>query len=61
MAQDHWIQGAISHPGQLHRDLGVPQGQTIPALAIQRALSGDYGPAVEKRAELARTLGKMHG
>jgi hypothetical protein len=55
-----WIAGAIKHPGQLHRDLHVPQGQKIPAEALQRALSGSMGPTVKKRAQLARTLGKMH-
>ena len=25
-----WIAGAIKRPGQLHRDLGIPQGQKIP-------------------------------
>jgi len=61
MGTANWIQGAIKRPGQLHRDLGVPQGQRIPQIAIQRALSGDLGPEVEKRAQLARTLGKMNG
>lgn len=55
----HWISGAIKRPGQLHRDLGVPQDQKIPVAALQRALSGAYGPAVKKRAQLARTLKKM--
>jgi len=28
MAKKKWISGAIKRPGQLHRDLGVPQGHT---------------------------------
>ncbi len=32
-----WIQGAISSPGQLHRDLGVPQGEKIPAKKLAAA------------------------
>lgn len=56
----HWIAGAIKHPGQLHRDLGIPQGQTIPKRALAKALSGSMGPTVQKRAQLAKTLGKMH-
>ena len=24
---DHWIQGAVKHPGALHRELGVPEGK----------------------------------
>jgi len=55
-----WIQGAIKRPGQLHRDLGIPQGQKIPAEALQRALSGQYGEKVAQRARLARTLKRMH-
>lgn len=55
----HWIAGAIKHPGALHRDLGVPQGQKIPQKALKRALSGELGPKVAARARLARTLGKM--
>ena len=25
-----WIQGAIKHPGALHKELGVPKGKPIP-------------------------------
>ena len=32
-----WVQSAIKKPGQLHRDLGVPQGQKIPVEQIKRA------------------------
>lgn len=32
-----WIQNAVSKPGQLHRDLGVPQDQKIPAAQLQAA------------------------
>jgi hypothetical protein len=54
-----WIEGAIKRPGQLHRDLGVPEGRTIPARALQAALSGEYGAATQRRAQLARTLKKL--
>lgn len=53
----NWIKGAIKHPGALHADLGVPQGQKIPAGKIAAAAkrSGKVG----QRARLARTLKKM--
>jgi hypothetical protein len=54
----HWIAGAIKRPGQLHRDLGVPQGEKIPAAKINAAAkqSGKVG----QRARLAKTLKGMH-
>jgi hypothetical protein len=61
MAEKHWIQGAIKRPGQLHRDLGIPQGKTIPQKALARALSGEMGKAVQRRAQLAKTLKGMNG
>jgi len=54
-----WIQSAIKKPGQLHRDLGVPQGQKIPARKLAAAKRGEYGAAVQKRANLAGTLKKV--
>jgi hypothetical protein len=54
-----WIQSAIKRPGQLHRDLGVPQGQKIPPRKMAAAKRGEYGAAVQKRANLATTLRKM--
>ena len=32
-----WIKGAIKHPGALHRDLGIPQGQKIPQRKLKQA------------------------
>lgn len=55
-----WIQKAIKHPGALHRDLGVPQGQKIPAGKLAKAASGSMGKTVQKRANLAKTLKGMH-
>lgn len=53
-----WIQKAIKHPGALHKSLGVPMGQKIPAKKLAKAAgaSGTLG----KQARLAQTLGKMH-
>lgn len=39
--------------GALHRQLGVPAGQPIPAAKKRAALRGDYGPLAEKRANFA--------
>lgn len=54
----NWIAGAIKRPGQLHRDLGVPQGKRIPLAAIHAAakLKGKVG----QRARLALTLRSFH-
>lgn len=61
MAGANWIKGAIKHPGALHRDLGVPQGKKIPAKKMAAARAGKYGKTTERRAELAKTLGKLRG
>jgi len=50
----NFIQKAIKKPGQLHRDLGVPQGQKIPAGKIAAAAKG--GGKVAQRARFAQTL-----
>ena len=53
----NWIAEAISKPGQLHKDLGVPEGQKIPAAKLNAAAkqSGKVG----QRARLAKTLKKL--
>jgi hypothetical protein len=48
------ISKAIKRPGQLHRDLGVPQGKTIPKAKIKAAAAS--GGAVGRRARFAETL-----
>lgn len=55
----HWIAGAIKHPGALHRELGVPQGQKIPAKKLQAA-ANSKNPTEAKRARLAKTLASFH-
>ena len=55
---DHWIQGAIKHPGALHRELGVPEGQNIPAKKLNAAAHSD-NETLRKRALLAKTLKRM--
>jgi hypothetical protein len=53
----NFIQKAIKKPGQLHKDLGVPQGKKIPAgkLAAAAKKPGKVG----QRARFAETLKKM--
>lgn len=49
-----WIQGAIKHPGALHKTLKVPAGKKIPHAALVAAAHrpGKTG----QRARLAITL-----
>lgn len=54
----NWIKGAIKRPGQLHRDLGVPQGEKIPESKLDAAAK--RGGKVGQRARLAKTLKAMH-
>ena len=54
-----WIAGAIKHPGALHKALGVPQGQKIPA-AKMRAAFHSHNPRIRKMAQLAKTLKSFH-
>ena len=56
MSKD-WIKGAIKHPGALHKELGVPTGEKIPAKKLDKAAKA--GGTLGKRARLAETLGKM--
>lgn len=55
----NWIKGAIKHPGALHRELGVPQGEPIPAKKMNQAMHSS-NPTEKKRAILARTLRGLH-
>jgi hypothetical protein len=54
----HWIQGAIKHPGALHKELGVPEGKKIPKSKLEHAASA--GGKLGQRARLAETLSHMH-
>lgn len=53
-----WIQGAIKHPGALHKSLGVPKGKTIPAGKLAKAAKADG--TLGRRARLAETLKGMN-
>lgn len=58
IAAKHWIAGAIKHPGALHKEMGVPQGQKIPKKKLDAAAA--KGGKIGKRARLAETLRGFH-
>ena len=49
-----WIKGAVKKPGELHRDLGVPQGQKIPEAKLDAA--AEKPGKVGERARLAKAF-----
>lgn len=53
-AKGGWIKDAISKPGALHAQLGVPAGEKIPAKKLAKAAQA--GGKLGKRARLAETL-----
>jgi hypothetical protein len=53
-AEEKWIQKAVKKPGQLHKDLGVPQGEKIPQSKLKAA--AEKSGKVGQRARLALTL-----
>ena len=55
---EKWIQKAIKHPGALHKQLGVPAGQKIPAKKLAKAAKA--GGKLGQRARLAETLSTFH-
>ena len=57
---EKWMQGAVKHPGALHRDLGVPQGEKIPAKKLAAA-AHSKNPTIRKRAALAKTFKRFGG
>jgi len=48
-------------PGGLHKSLGVPQGQPIPAAKMAAALAGKAGPKAKSQALFARNVLKGGG
>lgn len=44
--------------GALHKELGVKQGEKIPASKLKKAEKSE-SPTLKKRAVLAETLGKL--
>ena len=59
MAKKKWIQGAIKHPGALHKALDVPQGQKIPLKKLKKA-EHSFNPKIARQAHLAATLKSFH-
>jgi hypothetical protein len=55
-ANPNFIKGAIKHPGALHSQLGVAQGEKIPQAKLDAAAAGAYGKLAKKRADFAKTL-----
>lgn len=58
MKPKNWIKGAIKHPGKLHRELGVPEDEKIPAKKMAKAAKSK-SPTIRKEVALAKTLGKL--
>ena len=56
-AKKNWIKGAIKHPGALHEQLGVPQGEPIPPKKL--AAAAEKGGKLGARARLAQTMGRV--
>jgi hypothetical protein len=56
---EKWIQGAIKHPGALHKELHVKEGEKIPEKKLMKA-EHSSNPKLAKRAKLAETLKHMH-
>lgn len=57
MAKKNFIQGAIKHPGALHREMGIPQGKKIPYDKLAKA--AHEGGKIGQRARFAMTLRKI--
>ncbi len=55
---EKWIQKAIKHPGKLHRELGVPEGEKIPQKKLDKAAKSK-SPTIRKEVALAKTLKKL--
>lgn len=55
---EKFIKKAIKHPGALHRELGVPQGEKIPAKKMAKAAKSK-SPKIRRQVALAKTLERM--
>lgn len=51
-----WMQGAVKHPGGLHKALHVPMGKKIPLNKIDHAAK--EGGKLGRMANLAKTFEK---
>jgi hypothetical protein len=52
--EKHWIKNATKNKGALHKRLGVPKGEKIPAKKLKKAEKA--GGKLGKEARLAETL-----
>jgi hypothetical protein len=63
MAKHKWVKSADFHPGgskgKLHRELGIPEGQKIPASRLAAAVRSD-DPEIRADAVRARTMKSWH-
>lgn len=56
-----WMQKAFAKKkGSLHRALGVPQRQAIPAGKLEEAKEGEYGMSVKKKANPVVTAKRIN-
>lgn len=55
--KDHWMQGAVKHPGALHKALNVSPDKKLPMQKLLKA-SHSPNPLLKKRATLAMTFRK---
>lgn len=57
-AVDHWAKQAFkpSHKGRLHRALGVPVGEKIPAAKMRAALAGKHGSKARAMTQAAHNI-----
>jgi len=58
MAGKDWIKSATKNKGGLHKSLGVPAGEKIPAKKLA-AGAKSKNPKIRKQVALAKTLKKM--
>ncbi len=58
MADKNWMDSAVSHPGALHRALGISTSKKIPAEKLAAALKSK-NPKIRKMAQLAKTFAKF--
>ena len=56
---EQWIAKATKKKGALHRKLGIPEGEKIPAKKLAKAAKSK-SPTVRKEVVLAKTLKKLH-
>jgi len=58
MPTKNWIAKATKNKGGLHRSLGVPSGEKIPAKKLAKGAKSK-NPKVRKQVALAKTLSKI--